>query len=562
MLPSGPRAAHRKAARYRHIISVFAKHGVGYLADAAGLSGFTRRRPALKRISDELSSAERRRAARIGLRLKAIAEDLGPAFIKLGQMLSMRPDLLPPDILQPLRTLQDHVRPFEFSAAKELIQRELGAPVEALFAEIEEEPIGSASMAQVHRGKSLSGLDVAVKVLRPGIEEVVETDLAILLDVARFLQSNLRAVAGLPLVGIVDELAKAIRMEMDFRLEAYNAEKLRASCRAEEVAIPRVLWDLTSKRVLTLEFLPGTRLSDLNGEHPGVAKKLVRAWMRQVLVDGVFHADPHPGNVLVCPDGRLGFADFGLVGTLSEGQRANLARVLWGMATGKTDRVVEGLEGLGVSGDLSGKGFRESLDSLFRKYSGEPLGEIPIGEVVDDVLRLVARYHLKVPRELTLAGRALGVLEGTVRGLDPRVKIQDVVDELAPEMLRENAIGMAAASLRDLAREYVELVKHAPRLVRGVMQNLERGKISLGFNGEDIEKLNRRLDRIANRLSFSVLVLAFCILMAGLTVSSSLGAGINPPGLFWRVPILEIGFVIAGAMFVGLLWSIARSGRL
>ncbi|RKQ84158.1 ABC1 kinase family protein [Brockia lithotrophica] len=389
----------------------------------------------------------RRHGDVLGNRLRELLVDLGPAFVKFGQVASTRIDLFPRAMIQALAELQDEVPPFSYAEVRRTVEAEFGAPPEAIFAEFDPVPIASASLGQVHRARLADGREVAVKVRRPHIEEAVERDLAVIRFLVAWAERLLPAARKIALSEKVEEFGESLRRELDYVREGNHADLLRSALLPEAgVKIPAVIWERTTERVLTLEYVRGEKLKDFLARPPQtseerafrktVAVRLVRTIVRQMFRDGVFHADPHPGNVFVHPDGTLTLIDFGMVGRLPERLRDGMALLVVGLMQKDTDtivRAVRAMQLLPPSADLAA--YRADVDRLREKYYHRPFHTVSVPEVLDDLLGLALRHDVEVPRELTLMGRALGLLEGIAVRLDPELRLVDLAEPIGIELL-------------------------------------------------------------------------------------------------------------------------------
>ncbi|MBE3549731.1 MAG: AarF/ABC1/UbiB kinase family protein [Brockia lithotrophica] len=389
----------------------------------------------------------RRHGDVLGRRLRELLVALGPAFVKFGQVLSTRIDIFPRAMIQALAELQDEVPPFSYAEVRRTVEVEFGAPPEAIFAEFDPVPVASASLGQVHRARLADGREVAVKIRRPHIEEAVERDLAVIRFLAAWAERLFPAAREIALGEKVEEFGESLRRELDYVREGNHADLLRAVLPSGAgVKVPAVIWERTTERVLTLEYVHGEKLKDVlarPSQSPEerafrrtIAVRLVRTIVRQMFRDGVFHADPHPGNIFVHPDGTLTLIDFGMVGRLPERLRDGMSLLVVGLMQKDTDTIVRAVQGMRLlppAADLAA--YRADVDRLREKYYHRPFHTISIPEVLDDLLGLALRHDVEVPRELTLMGRALGLLEGIAVRLDPDLRLVDLAEPIGIELL-------------------------------------------------------------------------------------------------------------------------------
>jgi len=503
-----------------------------------------------------------------GERLRLALEELGPTFVKLGQLLSTRSDLLPPEIILQLAQLQDRVPPFPFSQVRAIIQEELGVPVEELFAAFDPQPLAAASIGQVHRAVLSEGEKVIVKVQRPGIKEEIQVDLEILYDLARLAQRHTVYGEIYDFLGIVEELSRTLEQELDYTQEGRNGERLKHILRDNpQVYVPRIYWVYTTSRVLTVEYVEAWKLKDLaQMEEPPVDLRrvtdhLARSFYQQVLIHSFFHADPHPGNLAVLPGEVLVFMDFGQMGELSEERREQLTNLIVGIVSRQVEEIIEAISAMGVvSKQTDWEGLKRDIEKLKDKYYHKTLEEVSLGQSLQEILEVAFRHKIRVPSEFTMLAKAPITLEGVVRELDPSIKLAQLAEPYVAELLR------ARYRPSRLWRRFKGEVKEGWKLLRGLPKELHR--LLFQLNREQVtfkmEMANLRafidqLDRTVNKLTISIVLLAFSILMGSLIMSSALGT----PGdrLFFRLPLLEVGFFMATLIFFWLLFSMWRGGR-
>ena len=536
------------------------RHGLADIVDALGLSRYvawgTRLLPGRSAMSPDLS-----RAARIRLTL----EELGPTFIKFGQALSVRADLLPPDLIGELSKLQDQTSPLPPGAAEAAIEAELGRPVSQLFQTFDPTPMASASIAQVHRATLPDGSNVVVKVRRPGIGSVVDSDVEVLLQLARLVERHLSVLQIVEPVAVVEEFARSIRAELDLVREARSVDRCRSDFGDDPtVRFPRVYRELTTRGVLTLERLDGTKVSKLDeiGAGPYVKQLVARrgadAMLRQMLVHGFFHADPHPGNILVLDDQVIGFLDFGIVGRLDDRLRDQLAHVIRAIWT----RDVAALASVTVEitrprQDVDRQALERDLGILIESYGDVPIGELSAREVLTDVIRTANRHHLQMPAALMLLIKALVTIEGVGAQLDPSFRIVEHAAPLAEQMWRrEYAPEAVGKRLVKGLRDTLSAISALPGHLDAVGRKARQGSLEVRFVHKNLDHFVQEMDRSSNRL-------AFALIIAALIVGSSFIIQLERGPLVLGYPVLGLaGFLVAGVFGVGLAVAILRSGRL
>jgi len=555
------RRRYKHFNRLRVIANTFAKHGFGYLFDSLGIKDVL---PLSKRFESKESAHRLSR----GERVRLVFEELGTTFIKLGQVLSTRSDFLPKDIVKELEKLQDHAPPVSFSDVKRVISEELGANIDELFISFEKEPFASASIGQVHSAELATGERVVVKVQRPNLRQVVETDLEILFDLARIADRRTSWGERYQLTDLVEEFTRTINSEIDFRVEARNADLFRRNFRNDSrVHIPTVYWDYTTSKVLTMERLQGIKLSNLEElmkrgyDRAELAEKFVRVMLKQILLDGFFHADPHPGNLFVLEDGVLGFMDFGIVGSLTQERKNQLARVIVALVYHNSEVLLHTVLEMGITPqDINQKELKADLDKLRDKYYDKPVEEIKIGDAFNDLLDLSFKYRIRMPADFVLLTKSIIITEGVVRELDPDLSVMEVVEPFTKMLIRRQfSLGALKRLLQGSILEYSSLVSELPKLVRALRERVEEPEVRGVIRHEGFERGLAKLDQIVNRLSFSIVLLSFSILMAGLVVASAVS--LPKETLFLKFPVFEVGFIVGGIMFFWLILSIIRSGR-
>lgn len=538
--------------RYRTVLQVLSRYGFGYLADHLGLSR-------LRAGTGPDSGA----AGGRGERLRRAFEELGPTFVKLGQMLSTRNDLLPPDIVAGLEKLQDQVAPFSFPQVLAVLEQQLGTPLDQRFAQFEPEPVAAASLGQVHFAVLQDGTPVAVKIQRPGVPEQVELDLQVLQGLAVTAAARTHWGRDYDLPAVAREFAAMIRGELDYIAEGHNAERFAAHFAGDDtVRFPAVHWEHTAGRVLTLERVGGLRVTDraalqAAGLDPAaVAARLAGALFRMVLRDGFFHADPHPGNLFVTPEGVLIFVDLGMVGELSATMRENVVDYVVGTVMRDSDQVVEALLRMGVSRQAGRTTeLRRAVERLQQRYGHTPLGQVEFSTALREVLGVARRFAITMPTGYMVLLKAMTTLESVARQIDPGATLIGLAAPHAELVLKtrfkpERFLAQAGRDLLDAGRFTLRI----PRQVSRVLTQMEEGEWRLGLDHTGLEPALHRLSAIANRL-------AIAILLASLIIGTALISSGDEGSFLQDYPIADIGFIMIGAVGLWLVVSILRSGR-
>lgn len=549
---------YKQIVRYREIVQVLARHGFGNLIDQLELVPYLslpRRLFRGARTGPPLTAPERMRLA---------IEELGPTFIKFGQILSTRPDLIPPAYIAQLVRLQDTVPPAPWEVVREQVERELDGSLEERFASFEAEPVAAASLGQVHRATLPDGAEVVVKVQRPAIEETIEVDLEILFDLAHLIQERTPLGEIYDLVEIAEEFAFTLRNELDYRREGHNADRFRRNFADDSALyIPKVYWDYTTQRVLTLERISGIRIDDVAAldaagvDRRQVAQNAARIIIKEVLEDGFFHADPHPGNFFVMDGAVIGAMDFGMVGHLDQRDRENLMRLYIVSVQLDTEGIVEQLIRMGAARhDVDRAGLQRDIGRLLTKYHDLPLKEIRARQVVEEVMPIVFRHHLRLPSRLWLLGKTLAMMEGVGLRLDPDFDIFAVSQPYVRRFLWQMVLPQTwGKRLLKSSGDWGEFLADLPRRLPRLVDRLEEGDLQLALQIREIETFLVRLDRVGNRLALSVLLAAFIVSLA-LLIPSFLGG--QQGWVFW---LMVLGFALVSILGLWLLLSILRSGR-
>lgn len=565
----------RHAARYRRIAGVMIAHGLGGLVAPYNLTTrvrwlvrLMRRRPhevLEPTSSDELWSAHLPGGgARRAVHLRRALEELGPTFIKLGQVLSTRADLLPPLYIAELARLQDRVEADSFTAIRAVVEAELGAPLTDHFRTFAPEPLAAASIGQVHAAILRDGTEVVVKVQRPGVEATIEEDLAILMEIARTAERRFAIARQAEASAVVREFAWTIQAELDYMREGRNAERIGAAFERDHmIRTPAVCWTHTTKRLLTLERLHGIRIDDGDairaaGHDPAVIVRAgLIAFVRQVLDVGVFHADPHPGNFLVLADGTLGLLDYGMVGSIDERLRERLMLLALACVERDAARIVDELSMMGAVPALWDRlAVERDVDHLLIRYTGVSLAEIRLRDVVTDAMDMVRRHGLRLPAELALLIKTLLMAESLGRRLDPDLNIIMVVEPTIREAMRtfySPAYWWEKLRLRPL--EVALLAAALPGHVQRLLTRLERNDLAFHVHYDELPETLHGLNSMVNRLALSVMA------AAGAIGFSVLFFAVSPVWGSWQAWLFVVLFAVLALMTANVLFRIWRSGR-
>jgi ubiquinone biosynthesis protein len=556
----------RSIGRLSEIAQVMVRHGFGYFFEAHKLSDLLPGRSAEDRLADMTAEQGSASSAR-GQHLREVLDELGPTFVKFGQLLSTRPDVVPPDIVVELRGLQDDVRPFPFEQAERVIEEELGNTLERLFLDFEPAPVAAASIGQVHRATLPNGRRVAVKVQRPGAPEKIEADLGLLYQAARLARERIRALDFVDARQLVDEFARSIRKELDYRQEARNAENFhRHFAGHPHVRVPKVYWQYTRPRVLTLEWIDGIQLADLDlvtttpEERREIAYRITEAWMTMIFRHGFFHGDPHPANILLPTQaGAIGLVDFGAVGTLTDDDMSKLTGLFIDAANENLEQIPKRLADLGVRYPKDREGeFLAEIRELYYRYYGASLSEVDPIQVVREGFQLIYSLNLHLPARFLLLDRTIATLASVGAELYPDFNVFEVARPYARDLMLERfAPQRVARRARRSAIRYAQVIAEAPYQFHDFMEEIRDGQIEVGFVHKGLDEFMSKLDVAFNRLVVALIV------VGGLIGSSIIGifATAGPQVLGVNV-ISVIGFALSAVLGFWLLWGVIRSGRL
>jgi ubiquinone biosynthesis protein len=558
------RRTYRNLGRLREIVNVFLKHGLGQVIEGLRLHHFAPIKWWYKPLHARL---EREEIVSAPERLRMALEELGPTFIKFGQMLATRPDLVPAEYVKAFDALLDQVPAFPSDDARQIIERELRAPLSDLVAKFEDVPLAAASIAQVHRAMLWTGEDVVFKVRRPGIRETVAQDVDILRRLAEFIERYVPDLAFLNARVLVDEFAHVIHEEMDFLREAENAARFRANFeRSTDVYVPKVFHPLCTERVLVVEYIEGTRIDDVETltarghDLDAIARRGSDVLFKMILLDGFFHADPHPGNFLVLEDGRLGIIDFGIVGTVREELLDAMSSTFIALLGRDYDALTRQSISLGFVPEATDlEQYRHAmegdLEKIIEPLVGRRLRHIQPMVYIERIMGLAAKHHLRVPRELLLVGKCLVLFEGLFRRLSPELNFFAIARPYARRLIaRRPLLGASPRKIRREAMDLIDLVSSLPRDLHQALRKFTRNETLLRLQLVGLDAHVRRLDRASNRLTFAVIISAIIV-----GSSIVIPAARDTITLQWFV---MGGFVLAVLLALWLIIGIIRSGML
>lgn len=558
---------YKNIKRIRQIVKVFLRHGFGQFIEQINLERFVPLSTRLK-LFNRWEKIERHT---IPERLKIAFSELGPSFIKLAQILSSRPDLITTEYADEFKKLQDKVPPFPSEKAIQIIESELSMPLHDVFADFEDIPVAAASIAQVHNAVLKTGEKVIIKVQRPDIREIIQNDLTILSAIARLMMKYIPESKFFDPEGIVSEFSKTVLKELDFFAEAKNAQRFKKSfAENHDICIPTIYSNILSEKILVMERLEGVRIDNISGidalgiDRCELAQKGVNAYFKMIFEDGFFHADPHPGNIFVMTDGRLGLMDFGIVGWLTPDMMENIAAAFIALYNRKFDELIDIYIDMGlVAGDIDLEEFKRALKrdlvDVIEPLYDLTISEIDFPEYLELFTRLVIKHGLKVPSEFMLINKTIMMLDNIGRQLDPNFNAIVAAEPYAAKLIKKR---LSPKSIFDKAKENMSdmgrLLFDTPRQINRLLRKTIRDEVNLNINPIGMDKLIRDIDRSSNRLAFSIIVAAI-ILGSSMLIQSNIDIG----GRIWGLPTIgAIGFLVAFLLGIRLLISIIKSGRL
>ncbi len=539
----------RHLRRYRYILTVFTRHGFGFALSHLPTEPLWLR---------DLYPFPIQEPASLPAHFRQALEELGPAFVKLGQMLSTRPDVLPPSYIVELAKLQDNVPPVPWNEIHAVIQMELGAPPEKIFGEIDPKPLAAASLAQVHAAKLLTRQKVVIKVQRPNILPTIQTDLEIIHDIANYAEQHTPIGRVYNLVEIVEDFADTLHNELNYQSEGRNADRIRENFAQEHcLHIPSVYWEYTTRRVLVMEYIEGIKITDIatldeaGYDRKKIANNAARMIVKEILEDGFFHADPHPGNLIVMEDEVIGAMDFGMVGYLSDADRTNLIRLYSVAVQMDAKSVTDGLIHIGAAPiDVNRHALSQDIERLLRYYNGLALKDVHVNELMDSLMPLAFEYRLQLPTNFWQLGKTLAMMEGIGYKLAPEFDVfafsGPYVAKLMLKAALPNRHWIGEITRRGLA--WSDLLEELPHIGMLLLDRIEkRDPIKLSLDHSNLELLDRMVTRIALSVIVAAMILGLAVLIPATT---------DTPWIVQAIVILS--FVFALVMGGGILVSIVR----
>jgi len=498
-------------------------------------------------------------------RLRLAFEELGPTFVKLGQMLSVRPDLVPERFINEFQKLQDEVPSFSAKQARKVIEAQLGKPVEQLFSSFDDTPLAAASIAQVHRAVMKSGEHVVVKIQRPNIQSIIETDLNILFDLTLLVEKHIPESKLYNPGAIAQEFAKTIRRELDFIREGRNIDRFCRNFQDDDTLyVPRVFWELTTQRVLTMEYIDGIKASELEKlESAGLDRKIIafngaQAILKQVFEHGFFHADPHPGNIFILPNNVIAPLDYGMMGSLDEELMEAAEDLLTGIVNKDVHKIIRVFTDIGIMGSaLDIRGLKLDLTDFLDRYYQVPLHQLDIGKIINEITEVIRKHRIQMPADLTLMAKAMVTEEGVGRMLDPDFDFISLAKPYVEKlMVRKFDPKRHLKEFGYTLDNFNRLIKILPEELKAIITKVKKGELNIKFEHQGLEFFISELDKASNRMSFSLII-------AALIIGSSLIVQLDKGPYMFGFPAFGIvGYFVAAILGLWLVIAIIRSGKL
>lgn len=543
----------RDLNRFREILTVLFEEGFDFFIAKIKLK---HKIPVTKRIKARI---EKKKTFSIEKRLRLTLERLGPTFIKFGQVLSIRPDLIPKNYIKELEKLQSNVPSFPYSIVKEQIKNELGKDIEEIFQTFEKKPIASASISQVHKATLKDNKKVAVKIQRPKVRETLQTDIEIMFYVAKLLEKHIPKIRKFNPVQIVNEFAKWTEKELDFKREAINAKRFARNFSSDKtVKIPEIYDNLTTNKILVMEYIDGIELHNIKQikskkiDFKPLIEHGFNAILTQVFIHGFFHADPHPGNLIITYDKKIAFVDFGIVGHFDENLKAKSIDLFYGVIENDTEKVVDTLIELSDTEIENKEELKYEIGDILEPLQNEDISNIKVSLILEEIMNIALNYGLKMPMSFVLFGKTVITLEGIALEYDPKFKIIESSKPFIEKLVRQryNPVYVFNNFMKSMFR-FRKFAEEFPDQTTKALKRIEKGTIKVDIEDTDIKKLSLEIDRSGNRVAYSMII-------AALLIFTALTINFGKPFIF-NVPLIPLlSFLFAFILAIILLVSILR----
>lgn len=548
---------YRNIRRYREIWSILFKYGFSMITEKMYIPKifpwFLFKES--KRLSKEYTRSQRIRMA---------IEELGPAFIKLGQILSTRYDILPSDIVKELSYLQDNTKKFEYHEAENIFKQELGKNFEEIFEDFDQNPLAAASIGQVYKAKLKGGQWVVVKIQRPNIKKIIEKDLDILINLSQIVDEHYNKSNIISYRNVIDEFSFFIRKELDYTYEALNCKRFREMYSNDgRVTIPKIYWEYTTRKVLVMEKIDGVKLSNIEIiEEKGLDKKKLgelgaKVFMNQVFIHSIFHGDPHPGNILVINENNIAFIDFGIVGFLDNVTQEFITNLLRAGVDKNVDKIIDNLYKMNALDKNTNEiDLRKDLYYILNYYYNIPISKLNFSEVFNELMKLTYKHRIRIPTQLTLLIKSIVTIEGIGKKLDPDFSLSQISNDVLKDVAAKKfKIKTNLISLLSYFADNVDNIKGLPRSINRILDKIEKNQVKINMHHEGIEGLRKEINIMTNKIALSLMISAL-IVGSSIVIQSS-----KEPQIFGVSTFGFIGFVISGILGVYLIFSILFTFR-
>lgn len=495
--------------RLREIVTILFEEGFEALLAEARLKRHLPLSKRFKKVEKKDPMAVRARKA---------LERLGPTFVKFGQLLSLRPDLIPAEYVKEFEQMQDEVPPFPYSEVKKVIESELKRPIKKLFKEFDSKPVAAASVGQVHKAKLPNGKTVAVKVQRPGITEIMQEDIDILYVIAELLQKHVKALKDFDVVGVVKEVERYTKDELNYRVEALNAKIIGENFEGnKKVIIPKIYDDYTTQKVLTMQFIDGKPLSQVKKAMTSHLNMVYKLMIDQIYDHGCFHADPHPANIFIS-GGKVAFIDFGIVGKLDEDLKEKALDLFMAVADDDVNKVVKTFLAMGFAKDIDEASFKHEIGELIMELQRSRLKDVRVGVIIEQMMQAALKYRIKLPLNFVLFAKAIVTLEGLGLRYNPNFKLLEQSKPLLAKIIRKRySPKRVLKKSMKTALDYKELMEKLPEDLSEILDSVKTGKIGIDVEDTDIKNLSAEMEKSSGYIGIGLITSAIVVASAFMT---------------------------------------------